>query len=84
MVSSSRAHWSARAVFVASAAGVAIIANGLRVSGAGLLGYYVGKRFTVGFWHTLEGWLVFLVAFMMLALELNLMERIHRGRIPVA
>jgi exosortase len=80
MVSFVRIHWMARIVFVASAAGVAIIANGLRVSGAGLLGYYVGQRFTVGYWHLLEGWVVFVVAFAMLALELKLMERLGWGR----
>ena len=80
MVSFVRVHWLARIVFVASAAGVAIVANGLRVSGAGLLGYYFGLRFTVGFWHLLEGWFVFVVAFAMLSLELKLMERFRRGK----
>jgi exosortase/archaeosortase family protein len=57
---------------------VAIIANALRVSGTGLLGYYIGQRFTVGYWHLLEGWFVFVVAFMLLSLELKLIERLHR------
>jgi exosortase len=80
MVSLVRVHWLTRIVFVASAAGVAIVANGLRVSGAGLLGYYLGQQFTVGVWHLLEGWLVFVVAFGMLSLELKLIERFCRGR----
>ncbi len=79
LVSFARVHWLARIVFVASAAGVAIIANGLRVSGTGLLGYYFGQRFTVGYWHLLEGWLVFVAAFMMLSLELKVIERLGRG-----
>jgi len=81
MVSFTRMHWLARVAFVASAAGVAIVANGVRVSAAGLLGYYIGPRYTVGFWHLLEGWSVFVVAFLMLAGELKLMERIARGRV---
>ena len=78
LVSYARVHWLARVFFVASAAGVAIVANGLRVSGTGLLGYYFGQRFTVGYWHLLEGWFVFVAAFMMLSLELKVMERLGR------
>lgn len=80
MISFSSLHWMARIFFVASAVGVAVIANGLRVSGAGLLGYYCGERFTVGFWHLLEGWFVFVIAFIMLSVELKLMERFSPGR----
>jgi exosortase len=76
MVSFSRARSIASVFFVASSAGVAIIANGLRVSGAGLLGYYFGPRFTMGYWHLLEGWLVFVVAFMLLSMELKLIARL--------
>ena len=80
MASFSRIHWIARLVFVASAAGVAIFANGLRITGAGLLGYHFGLRFTIGFWHLLEGWNVFVVAFMLLSLELKLIERLPRWK----
>jgi len=80
MVSFTRLHWLARIVFIFSAAGVAIIANGIRVSAAGLLGYYVGMRYTIGLWHLVEGWSVFVIAFLLLSGELKLMERIsHRG-----
>ena len=81
MASFSRAHWLARVAFVASAAGVAIVANGLRITGAGLLGYYFGLRFSVGLWHLLEGWSVFVVAFVMLSLEWKLIERLPFGRV---
>jgi len=84
MVSFSRTHWLARVVFVASAAGVAIIANGLRVSGTGLLGYYLGQRFTVGSWHLMEGWFIFVVAFTMLSLELKLIEWFSRDRVKAS
>jgi exosortase len=81
MVSFTRVHWTVRSLFVASAAGVAIIANAIRVSGVGLLGYYLGTQFTVGFWHLLEGWSVFVVAFVLLSLELKLIGRfIAAGR----
>jgi exosortase len=73
MVSFSRVRALVSVAFVASAAGVAIIANGLRISGAGLLGFYLGPRFTLGYWHLVEGWLVFVVAFMLLSIELKIL-----------
>jgi exosortase len=73
MVNFSRVRGLVSVAFVASAAGVAIIANGLRISGAGLLGFYFGSRFTLGYWHSVEGWLVFVVAFMLLSIELKIL-----------
>jgi exosortase len=81
MASFSRIHWIGRVVFVASAAGVAIVANGLRITGAGLLGCHLGLRFTCGWWHLLEGWSVFVAAFIMLSLELKLIERLPYERL---
>jgi len=78
MVSFFRVRLLVRIVFVASAAGVAIVANGLRISGAGVLGFYFGQRFTLGYWHLLEGWLVFVFAFMLLFVELKLISRLSR------
>jgi exosortase len=45
---------------------IAIIANGLRVAGTGVLAHYYGAEAAEGFFHTFSGWLVFLVAFVML------------------
>ena len=47
---------------------IAIIANGLRVAGTGVLAHYYGREAAEGFFHTFSGWLVFVVAFMMLFL----------------
>ncbi len=45
---------------------IAIIANAFRVSGTGILAHYFGAEAAEGFYHTFEGWLVFVVAFVML------------------
>ena len=45
---------------------IAIIANAFRVSGTGILAHYFGAEAAEGFYHTFEGWLVFVVAFLML------------------
>jgi exosortase len=84
MVSFFRYRTFARIVFVASAAGVAIIANGLRISGAGLLGFYFGQRFTIGYWHMLEGWFVFVFAFMLLFMELKLISHLSVCRVKAS
>jgi len=45
---------------------IAIVANAFRVSGTGILAHYFGAEAAEGFYHTFEGWLVFVVAFLLL------------------
>jgi exosortase len=55
-----------RLVIAASTVPIAIIANGLRVAGTGVLAHYYGREAADGFFHTFSGWLVFVVAFVLL------------------
>ena len=71
----SKLRWPLRMVLVASAAPVAIVTNALRVSGAGLLSYYGSPALTHGLWHLMEGWLVFVTAFLLLSVELRLLSQ---------
>ena len=45
---------------------IAILANAFRVTGTGLLANYWGTEAAEGFYHTFEGWIVFVVAFILL------------------
>ena len=45
---------------------IAILANAFRVSGTGVLAHYWGVEAAEGFYHTFEGWIVFVVAFLLL------------------
>lgn len=45
---------------------IAILANAVRVSGTGILAHYFGIEAAEGFYHTFEGWIVFVVAFVLL------------------
>jgi exosortase len=57
-----------RAVVALSVLPVVIVANGLRVAGAGLLAHAYGPQAAAGFLHTFSGWLFFGAAVLMLAL----------------
>ena len=53
-------------VLVLSAVPIAIITNAARVSGTGVLSHYYGTRVADGFFHEFSGWVVYVVAFLML------------------
>ncbi|HKY20065.1 MAG TPA: exosortase A [Vicinamibacterales bacterium] len=57
---------SVRTAIALSAIPVAIVANGFRVAGTGLAAHYYGPETAEGFFHTFSGWLVFIVAFLLL------------------
>ncbi|MFL6227762.1 MAG: exosortase [Pyrinomonadaceae bacterium] len=54
------------AVLVASAVPIAIITNAGRVSGTGILSRYYGTKVADGFFHEFSGWVVYVVAFLLL------------------
>ena len=68
-----------RWVLVVAAVPVAIIANAFRVAGTGVLAHYVGEKAAKGFYHDFSGWLVFVVAFVLL-LALGAILRRASGR----
>jgi exosortase len=53
-------------ILVASAVPIAILTNALRVSGTGVLARYYGTQVADGFFHSFSGWVVYVVAFMLL------------------
>ena len=61
-----------RAVVMVSAVPIAIAVNMLRIWGTGVLAYPYGTKVAEDFYHTLSGWLIFVVALALLLAE-NLM-----------
>ena len=59
-------HALSRVLLLAIAIPVAIMLNGVRVFLTGFLVYFVDPKLGEGFMHITEGWLIFLVAFMIL------------------
>lgn len=54
---------------------VAILTNGLRVAGTGVAAHYIGPEAAEGFFHTFSGWLVFIVAFVLMFVIARLLLR---------
>lgn len=55
-----------RWVLIVLSVPIAIVANAFRVSGTGILAHYFGVEAAEGFYHSFEGWIVFVVAFVLL------------------
>jgi len=68
------------ALLVFGAVPIAIIANALRVSGTGVLARYYGTQVADGFFHSFSGWVVYVVALMMLFALGWLLERVNPNR----
>jgi exosortase len=53
-------------IILLSAVPIAIFTNALRVSGTGVLAHYYGTQIADGFFHSFSGWVIYIVAFVML------------------
>jgi exosortase D (VPLPA-CTERM-specific) len=70
--------WIRAVILLLSAIPIAIITNAGRVTSTGVLTYYYGKQAADGFTHDVSGWLVYLVALVLL-LGLNfVLKTFHR------
>jgi exosortase len=67
------------AVLVISAVPISIIANAFRIWGTGVLAHVYGTQAAEGFYHTFAGWLVFVVAFVLLASEGFVLSRLGKS-----
>jgi len=67
-------------MIVLSAIPIAILTNAGRVSGTGILSRYYGTEIADGFFHSFSGWVVYVVAFLLLFAVGWLLDRIAGGR----
>ena len=61
---------------------IAIASNGVRVAGTGIAAHFIGPEAAEGFFHTFSGWLMFIVAFLMLFAVVRLIIRFSPRRVP--
>ncbi len=73
-----RVRWK-QLVLVAATVPIAIAANAFRVAGTGILAHYVGPEAAQGLFHTFSGWLVFVVAFVLLLSVGGLLKLVGRA-----
>ena len=71
---------SHRSLLILSAVPIAVVANGFRIMGTGLLGEYWSPEKAEGFFHLFSGLLIFLVSSSMLLLVHAVTSRIDRRR----
>ena len=67
-------------IIVVSAVPIAIFTNALRVSGTGILARYYGTQVADGFFHTFSGWVIYVVASLMLFGVGWLLDRVNPAR----
>ena len=68
-------------LLVLSAVPIAIVTNAARVSGTGILAHYYGTEVADGFFHSFSGWVVYIVAFLLLFVVGWLLDRAgHIGK----
>ena len=80
---SQRSMWK-RWVLVLLSVPIAIAANAFRVSGTGVLANYWGSQAAEGFYHTFSGWLIFVVAFLLLLSCGGLLSKIGTRKVKAA
>ncbi len=65
-------------IIVIAAIPIAIITNGMRVSGTGILARYYGTEVADGFFHSFSGWVVYIASFLLLFGVGWLLDRLAR------
>ena len=63
----SERRWLPRLLIIASAVPIAVLVNGLRVAASSIAAYWYGTAAVEGFVHELLGWVMFIVAFALMA-----------------
>ncbi|MEK6334137.1 MAG: exosortase [Acidobacteriota bacterium] len=65
-------------ILVIAAVPIAILTNALRVSGTGVLAHYYGTRVADGFFHSFSGWVIYIVAAVLLLVTGWVLDRVGR------
>jgi exosortase len=69
-------HWWQHLILMISVIPIAIVTNAFRVTGTGLVAYYLGERAAQGFFHGFSGWVILIMASFLMCAEILLLVRI--------
>ena len=72
--------WWKKVVIVASTLPITVLMNSIRIGIIGILVEYWGIEMAEGFLHDFEGWIIFMICFAILLLEMWLLTKISSGR----
>ncbi len=73
-----------RTLLAAGAVPIAVLANGFRITGTGLLGEYWDPEKALGFFHVFSGWIIFVISLSLLFLFHRLLVRLSPARTRMA
>lgn len=65
-------------IIVGAAVPIAIITNAARVSGTGILARHYGMEIADGFFHSFSGWIVYVIAFLMLFALGSMLDKAYK------
>ena len=74
---------SIRVILAVASIPIAVVANGLRIIGTGLLVQYWDPEKAEGFFHAFSGWLIFVVSLMLLFLLHRGLQKLQRKEGPL-
>lgn len=63
-------YWWQHVILIGSVLPIAVITNAFRVTGTGVLAYFVGKEAAQGFFHGFSGWALLIMASVLLCAEI--------------
>jgi exosortase len=72
--------WWVRYVLVALMVPIAIAANAIRITGAGMLAHRFGPTAAEGFLHGFSGWVIFLVALLLMFVSHRILRPMEKGQ----
>jgi exosortase len=63
---------------------IAIVSNAIRIMGTGVLTYHFGPKAAEGFFHEFSGWMIFLVALVLMFIGHLILRRIGKDQRQIA
>jgi exosortase A len=73
-----------RTLLAVGAVPIAVVANGFRITGTGLLGEYWDPEKAMGFFHVFSGWIIFVISLSLLFLFHRVLVRLSPARTRMA
>jgi len=65
-------------ILICAAVPIAVLTNAFRVSGTGVLAHYYGTRIADGFFHSFSGWVIYILAALLLFVTGWILDRVTR------